>query len=403
MKTISKVFYYGIIIFLMAWMLPSLYNFFMARPLRSPSYMYSPVVKEFAHMEFGNGKTKYMDGAGREYTQQQFDSILPVHYWHVLNSRNQAPDSLNGYALNRMSLAMGMANGGGRPEHLHSPSLGVKEIMDAKPYRLALQDPDQVFRFTEDEMQIISKRGNKLDTLKSRLFTEALNEAGVQWPIRRSSGNPTSRKSFDFGYILLDSNREVYHMVQYDGKPVVKKTSVTPDMNIKLLRIKEPMSKAYLGFLISEEGHLSMLKADYSVQPLGVTCDLEVNSFWMMGNLLTWTFEVSDDKGYTLYAMDAHTYEILKTERHEYPAQAFKEYRKWLFPVMINFEHEKDKYIYPQFNEWSAKALILNVLLAIILIFVQRKRKDVNYWLVGTTAVTGLFGFIPALFIKEKS
>ncbi|MFA7116471.1 MAG: DUF4857 domain-containing protein [Bacteroidales bacterium] len=404
MKIATKIFYYTLIIFLMAWILPSLYNFLFYQPNSIANYKYSPITKNFVHWEYTDGQSLYLDSENNHYNQDQYDSLLPVTYYFILQSKNKAIDSLEGYSIDRMSIGMGMASGSGGPRNINTPHLGVKEIMESTKYRLALQDPTQVFRFTKNSMEIINKRDNKIDTLKTRLFTDAFNEAGIQWPVLRSSGSPSSRKSYDFGYIILDSNNEVYHMMQVHGKPYVRKTSVTPDMGIDLISMREPMNKEYLGYLLGNNS-LSLLMAnkDYTTTKLDFPLNMHKENFWIMGNMLYWTVTVARDDSFDLYAINAHTYKTVLHEHHERPVMKYTKTLKWVFPFTVNFQRKTDRWIYPSFANFSWYALILNLLLSGLLVFIQRKRKDTNYGMSIITIFFGLFSFVPALFIKENS
>jgi len=403
MKIISNIFYYALIILMMAWMLPWLYDFAFYKPSSIPNYSFSPITRNFVHWEYKDGKSLYLDSDNNEYTQDQYDSLLPIQYYFILQSKNKALDSLEGYPINRMSVGMGMANGSGNPASIHRPSLGVKEILESTKYRLSLQDPTQVFRCKENSIEFINKSDNKIDTLKSRLFTEAFNAVGFHWPIVRSSGSPTSRKSYDFGYLVLDSNHEVYNMVQVHGKPYIRKTQVTPDMGITLLSMREPMNQAYFGYAIGKNESFYLIMRDYSVKKLDFKVDLNKNNFWLMGNMLYWTVTVTDDDGYDLYAINAHSYETIAHERHETPVLSYTKSLKWIFPFTFHFQRNEDKWVYPSFADWSYYALILNIILAGLLFYVKRRRKENQICLPLITVFCGLFSFIPALFIRENS
>ena len=69
--------------------------------------------------------------------------------------------------------------------------------------RVDLSMPDDVFRVTSKGLEFIGMKTNTIDTDKSQLFTEAMVKKGFKFPC--PGGNPTTRKEYDEGYLILDN------------------------------------------------------------------------------------------------------------------------------------------------------------------------------------------------------
>ena len=96
----SKLFFWALAALLVLWQIPSCYNFFAVKPADAPFTLYSPVIGDFAMLRFDEEKRmRYSDASGREYTKEQFDSILPAFYCRQLVADGRFPDSICGRAV----------------------------------------------------------------------------------------------------------------------------------------------------------------------------------------------------------------------------------------------------------------------------------------------------------------
>ena len=65
-----------------------------------PFTLYSEVVGEFVSLDnSGEEGSRYYDYAGREYTESEFDSVLPSFYYRQLVMDGRLPDSIHGVAV----------------------------------------------------------------------------------------------------------------------------------------------------------------------------------------------------------------------------------------------------------------------------------------------------------------
>ena len=95
----SKILFYTTIVILLFWLIPWSYNFFVARPQKSPFTLYSSVINDFAILDKSDKGMIRTDAKGNRYTEAQFDSILPMFYFRQLVSDGRFPDTLNNIAL----------------------------------------------------------------------------------------------------------------------------------------------------------------------------------------------------------------------------------------------------------------------------------------------------------------
>lgn len=63
---------------------------------------------------------------------------------------------------------------------------------------------------------------NTIDQEKSKVFTEVLKKKEFRFPAQYVAGNPSTRKEYDEGYLILDAEGKLFHMKQTQGRPYVR-------------------------------------------------------------------------------------------------------------------------------------------------------------------------------------
>lgn len=118
--------------------------------------------------------------------------------------------------------------------------------------------PEDAFRFTDKGIEFIRMETNRIDEAKSKLFTEMLVQKGFAFPASYASGNPTTRKDYDEGYLVLDANHKLFHLKCTKGRPYVK-----------LIQLPEAFCRNMYLLLSSAVAGLGV----YGRQPASFLCD----------------------------------------------------------------------------------------------------------------------------------
>lgn len=340
----SKILLGITILLLLIWQLPWCYQFFASTPQRSPFTMYSSVIKDFAITKSaGDGKgMERTDLSGNQYTEAQFDSILPMFYYRQLLSDNRLPDSINGTAINPRIIQTENFNYRHSPEDINAPVIGLYPLLESMSGRVDLQMPDDVFRITGTGIEFIDIETNSPKETKSKQFTEAMSKKGFRFPAKRISGNPTTRKEYDEGYIMLDADNRLFHLKQVKGKPYVRHIELPKELNPKYIFITEFRNKKTLGFLTDSDNHFYVLEnKTYEVKKVDIpSFNPEVDGLVILGNMFDWTIRVASTDADKYYAVDANDYSQIKSTAYE---NNYKE-----LPVQLTFTGYTDKYVKPR-------------------------------------------------------
>lgn len=336
---------------LVAWIVPWAYRFLTTRADKAPFVLYSPVIHDFALLDHADGETVRRDLQGRTYTEQEFDSILPLFYYRQLMADGRLPAELQGVPLTPKLIQTESFNFRHVPADRNKPLVGLHPLLESRSGRVDLEMPGDVFRITGERIEFIDMARNMVNEEKSRLFTRALLRKGFAFPARIVAGNPTARKDYDEGYLLLDREGRLYHMKQVVGRPFVRHVPLPEGTDVRCIFLTEFRNRKTLAFLTDSHNRLyALLAKSYRLQPLPVDCcDPVRQRLTVIGNLLDWTIAVSDDHGNTYYAVDAQDYHLLKKwECPAAPPTPAERIGRWLMPLRLTFTSPLDKWVKPR-------------------------------------------------------
>ena len=240
MRRFSTILLYVTIAFLLLWQLPWCYNFFVVKPEKTPFTLYSFVIGDFAQMGQEEGKgTVRRDLAGNIYSEAAFDSILPMFYFRQLMSDERFPDTIQGIAVTPKMVQTENFNFRSVPSDINAPSIGLYPLMESMSGRVDLKMPDDVFRITSKGIEFIDMATNSVKEDKSLQFTEAMTKKDFRFPATEIVGNPTVKKEYDEGYLLLDADRRLFHLKQVKGRPYVRAITLPEGLTLEHLYLTE--------------------------------------------------------------------------------------------------------------------------------------------------------------------
>lgn len=343
MKRFSTILLYATIAFLLVWQLPWCYNFFATKSDKSPFTLYSGVIGDFALMvpQEGKGMSR-QDLSGHVYTQAEFDSILPMFYARQLMADERFPDTIQGVAVTPKMAQVESFTFRSVPSDINAPKVGLYSLLESMSGRVDLKMPDDVFRITKQGIEFVDIASNRINAEKSQLFTEAMQKKGFTFPAVEVAGNPTVKKEYDEGYLLLDANRRLFHLKQLKSRPYVRAVELPEGLELKHLYLTEFRNKKTLAFMTDVNNGFYVLNSrSYEVVKVGVPAfNPEKEAITIIGNMFDWTIRINSVHSDNYYAVKADDYSLIKSlERpateHSLPG--------------LNFTSYEDKYVLPRF------------------------------------------------------
>lgn len=342
MKRFSQVFFYLTIALLLLWQLPWCYSFFAAKPSRTPFSIYSPILGDFLSMgtEEGKGMVR-RDQSGNVYTQEQTDSLLPFFYIRQLMADERFPDSINGVAITPREVQLTNFSFRSSASDINASKIALYPLLESMSGRVDLTMPDDVFRITPKGIEFIKMKTNVVDADKSRQFTEAMKKKGFMFPARRLAGNPTTRKEYDEGYLILDDEGKLFHLKQTKGRPYVRAIALPEGVKPKYLFLTEFKSRQTLGFLTDVDNNFYVLNnKTYDLVKSGIpSFNPEQDALSIYGNMFDWTVCIKTEDADAYYALDADDYSLIKSLSYPTKSSGMQ---------LLHFTSSKDKYVKPR-------------------------------------------------------
>lgn len=249
--------------------IPKIYWTAFEKPIRPPFVMYSCIENDFMVLRSGNGVTR-SDRKGNSYTREEYEQKLPMLYARQLIVSGTMPDSINGAAIDVHELNMHRSTFRLRASGLSTPGPGLYPMFESQSGRANLEMPKDYFRITW-RMEFIDANTNKILEEKSRMFSAALYNRGFVFPAESINGIPTTRKSIDEGYLIVDSEGQLFHVKMIKAKPYIKKVGLPEGLKFKHISCVDFRDKQYYAYLFSEENGLYILtQDDYILKKLPV-------------------------------------------------------------------------------------------------------------------------------------
>ena len=313
MLRFSRLAFCIVVIFVSAAWLPDLYwkvfdksevRPFLLYSVVNDKYMYS-ILDEFREM-------RYMDEDGKEYSRKQYCEMLPFFHYADLVKWDKVPQVITDLGLGAMDIRREQQIVKIRPSMLHSPQIHVYPLFESESEYSGLEMPESMFRIT-DRMEFIEAHSNTLDKETSRVFTQALVNAGFVFPATYITGNPTTRKPFDEGYLIADAASKIFHVKMVKGEPFVRHTGLLPEAGLKYLEVVENTRREFLGVMVNGLGEVCLISYDnYRPIPMPVKgYDPDSMTFYYIADplnrnlMLQWLDEETD----------AYRYECVLTDR----------------------------------------------------------------------------------------
>lgn len=343
MLRISKILLAITIALLAIWQLPWCYAFFNASADSVPFTLYSGIYGDFVSIKTdAHKKIIGVAADGKEFSREEADSLLPFFYVRQLVTDGRLPDTIQGYPVTPRAIQMTNFMFRSSPSELNKPVVELYPLLESLSKRVDLEMSDDVFRITNEGIEFVKMEGNTINTAKSKTFTQALLNKGFVFPSRAIAGNPTVKKDYDEGYLIVDNEGKLFHMKKVKERPYVRYISLPDSLEIKYLFLNEFKDKKTLAFIVDSNNMLYVLNnSTYQLFSTGITdCDLDQYNLTIIGNMADWTVWLAKDNCCEYYAIDVDNYNIMKKMTKTIDAPSF---------FGLHFTSGKDRFVYPRF------------------------------------------------------
>lgn len=380
--------------FLFSWIIPYLYEFVTQQSDNPQFIIYSSLEKDFMTQEIiKDDSFVYRDRKGNTFSQYQMDSLVPSIGYKILMLQNRMPDSILGRKISVEAFIHHNFFFSHSPEDINRNVPKLYLLMESEPKRIELSLPNDVFRLTNNGIEFIDLKTNRLIRQKSHLYTTEMKKAGIKFPIKAIGGNPTPLKKYDNGYILADVKNNLFQMKMQNGNPNIIKISNKISDSIKSIFVTEYPDKRFIAFVSDIKDKLYAIDTETkTVQRIGIPeFDSNRDNLVILGNIFDWNIEVNRNGNRSIYAIDNNDLTLLDSMKIDAKTTFWHTFEKYLFPIKTSFTSSNDQFFMTRIDTGNIQySLYLNLLLLLGFIYCQRKENV--YFLIINSVLIILFG-----------
>lgn len=390
---------------LLSWVLPTFYHLVTDKATQNVFTYYSSVEKSFCSIDFDEQEDRLIRKnikTNREYTEQEFDSILPLFYYRQLLTDGRMPDSIHGVPISHKDIGNKSFFFRINPTDKNKPHIPLYTLFESMSGRVKLEMPGDVFRL-DHKMEFVSPETNRVNKEKSILFHKEFVKRGFKFPAKQVVGNPTVRKPYDEGYFIIDNANQIFHLKMVNGMPFLKKLMIPEGVNPLYITTMEPTDRSFYAFVYAENERLYIITTNkYAFQE--IPCpkyNADQDRLVLMANPLYWNVNVISAKGKSVMAIHANTKEKVDEITFQNKSET-RSFIRYILPFSISFTTSDSLFVKPEIYIGSFMAFVMNAGF-LFLFFVVSKIKNRRQQVIPLVwiAITGIYGFISIIVFNR--
>lgn len=408
MEKLSRFILVVVAILVLSMTLPMLYWMAFEKPVKKPFILYSCIDDDFFILRAGT-PTTYEDNKGKKYTRDEYEQKLPMWNFQQLMVSGKMPDTIKGRAMDMHDIGRNRSFVRIKPEDINCPKPKLFPMFESQSGRASLELPNDYFRITW-RIEFIDAETNKILEDKSQLFSAALFHNGFTFPATRIEGLPTTRKSCDEGYLIVDAADKLFHVKMIKGKPYVKAVKIPEGLIFKHITCVDFKDKKFYAYLFSDKNEVYILTQDeYELIKWPVTgYDADNCELKLYGDLFNYNVTIDADDHTDVIILDKE-YKKVDSYHEGWPSITQRTEGKifgYLFPGELLMEDSDSKFINFYWKGSGGMGWILiNLLLVIIhLLILRRRNANLKGYAIdlALVAVTGFYGFLAVNLFQNK-
>lgn len=250
----------GIIAF--SWLLPDIFIRATRTEVVHLSGQFSPVTEQFIIWQAGADSLKYKTEAGENLSAREARSLMPFVFAYDAAKWGLFPVEVKGEQINFEQAKNTVQMVKLRPWLWTGEIISLYPMFESQPEKAELELPSDVFRVHSEGIEFINAVDGSINQAKSAMFSSAMQQAGVNFPITAIGGNPNPRKPFDEGYFFTDKQGYLFQLKMVHGRPQCRNTGIMVPGVVRYIYVEEHMSRKTFGYIVTDEAVFSIDRDD---------------------------------------------------------------------------------------------------------------------------------------------
>ncbi len=388
---------------------PKFYSMLFDRAIPGVRIYYSSINHNFLFMRYTDGTYTRKDKDGKIFAREEFERLTPFLSYRQLAYREELPDSISGVAFDIQKVRLNNIQLKIKPTAIHKYTIPLNPLFESNPGRPDLQMPNEFFRIS-DKMEFINCTSNKIETELSTLFNKALVEKGFSFPAKGIYGNPTTRKPFDEGYFIIDSNNKLFHLKRVNNKPYVKKIELPDGVKVVYASVRELNLKEFYAILVTDNNKLFIVSYDnYKlIEVPSEGYDRKNMIFYFKGNMFYREISFVSNNSIKIIVTDRN-YKVVDTYKETWQTNKDSfvgDISNYIFPFKLSLTDGNNRFVnfYLEFADFR---FLFFSFIATIFFFFYNKQRMGKFQLSQVVdlviiLLTGIYGLLAVMLIREE-
>ncbi len=394
---------------------PKIYKKTFEQRERRTQLVFSEILNDFVTLKYEYDTVQLReiqigrDRAGNTYDTKALMDIFPMRNCRQLMYENRFPDTIRG-----QHVTLQMIQDAARFPLFLGAGPGRKSLLwmfESHTDQIKMELPEDMFRLTDEGIEFIETDINRVKGVnkeKSERFTQAMKNEGIQFPIKNIYGLPSTSKSKDDGYFMVDNKDDFFHLKMYDGEPQCHKIPLPVGMQVNGMNCL--VDDVNYGYVYDQNYNIYLMRIkDYSFFQLPIYDYKDYGSLITMSeDLFFYTYQLYGLDRVKIYVVDKE-HNLLASETLVYPLyenSKVGQRENYVFPFKARFTRDGAKKLKVEAYDMQ-RFICLNIALTLLLLCIKlyhrrSMRNLFNYLDLVVTLACGIYGFIAVLIFPNR-
>ncbi|MEA3353232.1 MAG: DUF4857 domain-containing protein [Campylobacterota bacterium] len=220
---------------------------------------YSNVIKDFVYQKnFGDHRFEYGVKDKKTFDRITYESYLPFVYWRDLDIQRKLPLKLDDKIYDKKTIKSSRLGFSYNTNLLKKQEVQLYPLLNPDKKQGMIKFPEEVFGI-RSKQAVVYDFDHGLNKHLSEQLTTKLNNNGFKYPALNIWGKATNMKPHDKGYLVQDSNKNLFNIRRRNGVIRVKQIPYPKDINLAFIKISENKQDILTGYAIDTNSNFYLL------------------------------------------------------------------------------------------------------------------------------------------------
>ncbi len=275
---------------------------------------YSPVLDDFVYQKNGHGHQFVYGTATQTFDRNAYENALPFVYWKNLDIQGRLPVTVKGHSYDKQSIRQERLSLQYSPDRLTRPEVAMYPLFNPHSNKGSIPFPEKVFAVNSNSMTVYDSETAKPDEVLTTTVNQELHKAGLQFPVTNVWGKTTNMKPFDWGYFILDHEKNLVNLRRLDNQVITQQVNLPADLApLAYIQVSENRQQNFYGYAVTTDSKVYLISyPDYAFTELPLAgFDYQNMNFQLLSDPLSYVVRYDNGVQYHAVLLDKN-YRFLK-------------------------------------------------------------------------------------------